>query len=73
MSGDTIEKLKKLPPDKQKAVEDFVDYLLEKYVPAKANGSLFSEQRQKNAGWAKGKVWMADDFNETPEDFKDYL
>ena len=73
MSNDTIDKLEKLPPDKQKEVEDFLDYLLEKYVFKNKNGFSLAEQRRKNAGWAKGKVWMAEDFNETPEDFKDYL
>jgi hypothetical protein len=24
-------------------------------------------------GTAKGKIWVADDFDETPEDFKDYM
>jgi len=72
MSSDTIDKLEKLPPDKQKEVEDFVDYLLEKYV-SKNNGSSIAEQRRKNAGRFKGQIWMADDFNKTPEEFKDYL
>ena len=72
MNSDTIDKLEKLPPDKQKEVEDFVDYLLEKYV-SKNNGIPIAEQRRKNAGRFKGQIWMADDFNETPEEFKDYL
>jgi hypothetical protein len=29
--------------------------------------------RFRKAGSAKGKIWMADDFDETPEDFKDYM
>ena len=29
--------------------------------------------RFRQAGTAKGKIWMADDFDETPEDFKDYM
>jgi len=29
--------------------------------------------RFRRAGTAKGKIWIADDFDETPEDFKDYL
>ena len=27
----------------------------------------------RKPGSAKGQVWMADDFDETPEDFKEYL
>jgi prevent-host-death family protein len=28
---------------------------------------------QRRAGLSKGKIWMSDDFNDTPDDFKDYL
>lgn len=31
------------------------------------------KQRVREMGFAKGQVWMSDDFNETPEDFKEYL
>lgn len=73
MNADVIEKVKQLPPEKQKEVEDFIDYLISKYkAGAEVNESL-AEKRRKNMGWAKGQIWMADDFNETPEDFKDYL
>lgn len=72
MNTETIEKLKQLPPDKQQEVDDFVDFLINKYK-FNPNEESVGEQRKKNAGWAKGKIWMADDFNETPEDFKDYL
>ena len=72
MNTETIEKLKQLPPDKQQEVDDFVDFLINKYQ-LNINGESVGEHRRKNLGWAKGKIWMADDFNETPEDFKDYM
>jgi hypothetical protein len=72
MGTDTIEKIKALPLDKQQEVDDFVDFLINKYQ-FKSEEESIGEQRRKNAGWAKGKIWMADDFNETPEDFKDYI
>ncbi len=72
MNTETIEKLKQLPPDKQQEVDDFVDFLINKYQ-LNINGESVGEHRRKNLGWAKGKIWMADDFNETPEDFKDYI
>lgn len=74
MSNDVFEKVKQLPPEKQQEVEDFVDFLLSKHPPA--NGMTpeeIGEMRRRNAGRLKGQIWMADDFNETPEDFKDYL
>lgn len=74
MSADVLDKVKRLPPEKQRQVEDFVDCLISKYV---AVGEVASEkvheQRRRAMGWAKGQIWMAPDFNETPEDFKDYL
>ncbi len=72
MTSNTIDKINKLPLDKQKEVDDFIDFLINKYQ-FDLNEESVGEQRRKNAGWAKGKIWMADDFNDTPEDFKDYL
>jgi Protein of unknown function (DUF2281) len=72
MGTDTIEKIKTLPLEKQQEVDDFVDFLVNKYQ-SNPNEESIGELRRKNAGWAKGKIWMADDFNETPEDFKDYM
>jgi hypothetical protein len=73
MSTDVLEKVKQLPPDKQQEVEDFINYLIDKY---KINGNdmqSLAEKRRSLAGRLKGQIWMADDFNETPEDFKDYV
>lgn len=73
MNIDVIEKVKQLPPEKQKEVEDFINYLISKYKSeAEVNQSL-AEKRRKNMGRLSGKIWMADDFNDTPEDFKNYL
>lgn len=68
------EKLKILPPDKQQEVEDFIDEIIRKcqIVEPTADEALIAK-RKANMGWAKGKIWMADDFNETPEGFEDYM
>jgi len=74
MDNLTLEKLKKLPPDKQQEVADFVDYLIDKYATKDdVDMEAIAEQRRKNAGRLRGQIWMADDFNETPDDFKDYM
>lgn len=74
MNNLTLEKLQQLPPEKQQEVEDFVEYLLEKYAINKnVDMEAIAEQRRKNAGRLRGQIWMADDFNETPDDFKDYM
>lgn len=31
------------------------------------------KKRVRELGFAKGQVWMSDDFNETPEEFKEYV
>ena len=63
-----------LPPEKRKKFEDYVAFLLQKYLqPEVKNREEIAETRQKNFGNMKGQIWMADDFNETPEDFKDYM
>jgi prevent-host-death family protein len=36
-------------------------------VPLSARGA------RRKPGSAKGKVWMASDFDQTPEDFEDYV
>jgi hypothetical protein len=73
MKTDVLEKVNQLTPEKQQEVEDFIDYLFNKYRVTEENSISISELRKKNMGWARGKVWMAEDFNDTPEDFKDYL
>jgi REP element-mobilizing transposase RayT len=73
MSADDLEKVKLLPLDKQQEVEDFVNYLLNKYASASINQEPLAEKRRRNLGRLKGQIWMADDFNDTPEDFKEYL
>ena len=72
MSGETIEKIKRLPPEKLQELEAFVDTLLAQTENDKVDTGI-REKRIKNMGRLKGEIWMADDFNETPEDFKDYV
>jgi hypothetical protein len=77
MNTDTIDILNKLPPDKQEEVNDFIAFLLEKYqnpdVSRNSSDEAILKNRMAIAGRMKGKIWMADDFNDTPDDFKDYI
>ncbi len=74
MSITTLDKIKLLPADKQKEIEDFVDYLLQKYAkPEEKVSKEIQEKRLRNFGNMKGQIWMAEDFNDTPEDFKEYM
>ncbi len=64
-----------LPPEVQEAMEQLILSLSRQHLPTPADG------RDPNRPFAglpglgsmKGKIWMADDFDETPEDFKDYI
>ena len=74
MSNEVLEKVKLLPPDEQQQVEDFIIGLLQKHDRSKLLKDLpLAERRHLSMGWAKGQIWMAEDFNDTPEDFKEYL
>jgi len=59
-------KVKQLPWEVRREVEDYVDFLLHKYRDHKPV--------KPRAGCMKGTfLWMSDDFNEPLEDFKDYM
>ncbi len=73
MYSDVLEKVKLLPPEKQLAVEAFVNNLLKEYNITAGNEQSVAEKRRKNVGRLKDQIQMTDDFNDTPEDFKDYL
>ena len=73
MNYEVLEKVKLLPPDQQEEVERFVERLLSKCNIANSNMESIAEKRRNNVGRLKGKIWMADDFNETPDDFKEYI
>lgn len=70
---DILEKIKSLPFDKQKEVEGFVDSLLGKSMVETHDTISLAEERRKNFGRLKGKIWIADDFDQTPEEFNEYL
>ena len=73
MSSEVLEKVKLLPLEKQQEVERFVENLLAKYNIISKDFQSIAEKRRSNVGRLKGQIWMADNFNETPEDFKEYM
>jgi mRNA-degrading endonuclease RelE of RelBE toxin-antitoxin system len=68
MINETIlEKVKKFPPQYQKEVEDFIEFIEEKKIAPK-------EKKIPQFGALKGfLIYMADDFDAPLEDFKDYM
>lgn len=73
MTIEVLEKVNRLPLDKQQEIEDFINEVIGKYDTSLQDQISITELRKKNMGWAKGKIWIAEDFNDTPEDFKEYL
>ena len=41
--------------------------------PASFQQMNLAEKRRRTAGILKGRIWMSDDFKETPECFKEYV
>ena len=67
---------KSLPEDKIYDVIAFIDFLKARMQPA----ASYSEQaggvrrhKKRKLGQMKGKIRMADDFDEIPADFKEYV
>ena len=42
-------------------------------VASEMRGSPLVQKKEREFGCAKGQFWMADDFDEPLEDFKDYM
>lgn len=72
MTSSILEKIKLLPSTKQKEVEDFIDFLSERYLNTTNIENNLEKLRKKNAGRLSGKIKMSDDFNEIPKDFEEY-
>lgn len=74
MGKDFLEKLNKLSPAKQKEVEDFLNFLLSNTQQNTDKVSAeIAVQREEAMGRMKGQIWVSDDFNDTPEEFSDYI
>ena len=66
-----------LPEEKLPVLIEFARFLnqtnsADQIVPP-ARSSVISQRRSTLSGILKGQVKMGDDFNETPEEFKEYL
>ena len=64
-----LEKVKLMPPDYQQEVKDFVDFVWEKKMGLQQH----IDEKGRIPGLLKEKMWMSADFDENPEDFKDYM
>jgi hypothetical protein len=67
-----LEKLGALPESLQNEVLDFIDFLSEKYKKNQAEVEL-PKKKRGGLGILRGKIWMADDFDEPLEEMKEYM
>ena len=66
-----LKNVEKLPESVKQAVLDYTEFLVNRYAEKAAK----TEKAAKRGGlgiW-KGKIWMADDFDQPLEDLKDYM
>jgi len=61
-----IDKLNHLSDDHKNEVNAYIDALLKKDVTK-------SKKQKPKYGCLKGKIWLAPDFNEPLDDFKEYM
>ena len=66
-----LEKLEQLPESLQTEVLHYIEFLAEKY--AKQSSTQASKKKRGGLGILKGKIWMAEDFDEPLEDMKEYI
>ncbi|MBC7569488.1 MAG: DUF2281 domain-containing protein [Spirosoma sp.] len=59
-----------LPPELRREVEDFVAFLRAKKQPQPLKKH---ELKEREFGYAKGKVWLSDDFEAPLSDFGEYM
>lgn len=62
------QKIKKLP---EKYLDELSDYVT--YLEYKAKNRETNKKPKRTPGGLTGHFWMAEDFDETPECFKDYV
>lgn len=65
-----LEKLEELPESLQTEVLHYIEFLLEKQAK---NSNQEKPTKRGGLGIWKGKIWMAEDFDEPLEDLKDYM
>jgi len=59
-------KINSLPENLRKEANDFIDFLLQKSKKIK-------KSKKRKAGFLKGKIEISSDFDESLDDFKEYM
>ncbi|MFP4300162.1 MAG: DUF2281 domain-containing protein [Spirulinaceae cyanobacterium] len=72
MKPTILEKYNALPDTVKKQVEDFIDFLAQKYSPVPQK---LTQSKEKKYGYGSlaGKLVIPDDFDEPLEELKEYM
>ena len=62
-------KIKALPVEYLTSISDYIDFLQYKVV----HHSKKTTTPKRQLGLLKGQIWIAPDFDETPDDFAEYI
>lgn len=75
LQTELLETFNKLPESLQQEVLHYAEYLAEKYKDLPETGQTTEGKPEKRGifGIWKGKIKMADDFDEPLEEFKEYM
>ena len=78
LQKEAISVINSVPEKKLPLLIQFARFLSSPAFDVPENHSSFqqmslAEKRRWTAGILKGRTWMADDFNETPDCFKEYI
>lgn len=66
-----LKNVEKLPESVKQAVLDYTAFLVNRYN--EETPQMEKPAKRGGLGIWKGKIWMADDFDEPLEDLKDYM
>ncbi len=67
-----LQKLKGLPEEYSRMVEEYLDFLTSKLTKKKVSGKPDKTKKAGIPGLAKGKLWIAPDFDDPLDEMKEY-
>ncbi len=70
-----LKAVSQMPETLKQEILHYAQYLIEKYSQDLEEHEESEQPKQKRGGFGilKGKIWMADDFDEPLEDMKEYM
>ncbi len=70
-----LEMVSRMPESVKQEILHYAKYLFENYSQTEPEQADVEQPKKKRGGFGilKGKIWMADDFDEPLEDLKEYM